>query len=228
MERITDAWEGLERRQQALAGSVAASVVLLVLALLVVGRDEAAPVDGSTTTAAAAASEPVVPPTPGMIVSSNVPPDAAAAATGGGGVAPLTASEGGGGDVATDGEASDAEARELHEEAARSWRDVDAELGVYQPPSVSGAAKAAGRDLERAARDYVECVEKAHKGDIRHCPNVLKYGVSITSTLHYDGRGVTLTKESTDGHRLDYTITPKGGKCRVLDLADSCSGWVSQ
>lgn len=228
MDRITDAWKGLGRREQVLAVAALGVVFVVSMVLLFTGDGgEVVPVDGSDA-AASAVPEPVDPSVAGETVGDAAAEEGVAASTSGGaGVAPLAVAGGGGGDVATGGYD---DLKALQAEADRNYVPDDVDDGVYVPPVVSDAVKAAGRDLEAVALEYRTCwvKAKAANADLRPCMRVLKYGVYVATEPPRNG-GIALTKQSSDGHRLDYVLMPPPqDDCRVLDQGESCDAWVSR
>ena len=211
---IIDLWRNLARREQVLAG-VVVLVAVIALVMLLMGGEETAPIDASTSAAQEPITERAVEPAPGTIVANKVPAQPIDAAPAAGGVAPISGSgSGGGGDATSD------IAEGIRLEQAQTWADVEA---VDDFPPFSESVAAAGRDLERVAAEYRECVTS--RADIRPCVNVIKFGIFIDSDWHQGGRGITLTKVSTDGHRLDYTIMGNATDCRALDGKPSCTAW---
>lgn len=212
---IIDFWRNLARREQVLAGVVVLAAIIALLVLMM-GGDETAPIDASTSAAAQPITERAVPPAPGTIVANEVPTQpVATGAEGPGGVAPIASSGAseGGGDATED--TSEGERLE------RSQTFAEAPAVVDFPP-FSDAVAAAGRDLERVAAAYRECVSK--KTDNRSCVNVVDFGVYIENNLHADGKGVTFNKQSSDGHTVVFTIMPNGD-CRSVDDQPSCTAW---
>jgi hypothetical protein len=114
-------------------------------------------------------------------------------------------------------------------EANKNYRPESYSEGAYVPPVVSEAVKAAGRDVERVAKTYKDCMAKAAaaNADARHCVNdALKYGVVISKGGLHRGASLTLAKQSSDGHTVTLTFTD-GGECRALDDSRSCIAWTT-
>lgn len=220
MGRITDAWGNLGRREQLLAAVAVAVVVLVTVSFLLLGGGEEAPINGGTVDLSAETGP--VTPAPGtvMVPSEPVAASVPGALTAGSGVVAVSSS--GSGDSADGAAIGDWES-----EAARNYEDVPVRHSPTAPVS-SNAIKAAGRDLERVAASYIACMTANQGKDTRRCVNVLAYGVFIKNGLHDDGRGITLTKTSSDGHRLDYTVMPGGSRCRALDEGEDCNAWTAQ
>jgi hypothetical protein len=229
MERITDAWDGLGRRERALAIVAVVVLLLVVIAFILFGGSEpTAPVDASTASVADAAAR-AEGEVPAMVVTEAGTPLAAPTGSTAKGVAGLAVAGGGGGagnDTGV-GPGNDPLIAEADEHYVQEAYDE----GAYKPPIVSEAVKAAGRDLERVAAEYQACMAKAHASntDSRHCMNdTLKYGVGVApGGLHRDD-GLTLVKQSSDGHELQFTTFPAPKPaCRILDKGKSCNAWVS-
>lgn len=225
MERITDAWDGLDRRERTLAIVAVAVLLLVILAFVFLGGSEEPPVsaEAAANLDAAAIAEGDV---PALVVSETGAKPLAAPVKTPEGVVGLTVSGGGGGGDAATSDPNDdpalREANELHEEESYSE-------GAYVPPVVSDAVKAAGRDIERVAKTYQECMEQANAAnkDNRHCVNVaLKYGVEISKGGLHRGISLTLSKQSSDGHTVTLTFTADG-ECRALDGSRSCDAWTT-
>lgn len=214
---IIDFWRNLARREQLLAGAGMLAIMIALMFLLLAGGDETVPIDSSTTATQQPIAERAVEPAPGTIVANKVPTQPVTAPSQASGVAPIagSASSEGGGDATAE---DISEGRRL--EQMQAWADV--EKVVDFPPFSAGVA-AAGRDLERVAASYRACI--ATKADIRPCVNVVRYGVYIEDNLHADGRGVTFTKKSSDGHTVSYTIMPDNADCRAVDDNPSCTAW---
>lgn len=228
MGRISDAWDGLGKREQMLAVVAVAVLVLVVAAFLLFGGgDPVAPVDASTSTSEAV-PDPNEPKPEGLVIDDQSPltsvpgTTVAAMPEPGAGVAALSVTGGGEGD-ATGG----AQTTPYNEGVPPVPEVVDPRR--YTPPVVSDAIKAAGRDLERVGAAYTTCMEKAAaaNADSRHCVNdALKYGVEISKGgLHRNG-GLTLAKRSSDGHTVYLTFI-NGGECRSLDDGESCDAWTT-
>ena len=217
LERLTDFWRNLGRREQALASACVVVLLLVIVFFVLSGGEETTPIDASTSGSQQALPEQAAPPPPGAIVADKPGVQAAVPAPAGGGVAGLNASGGAGGEggVISGARAIGAD-WEQDQEFAEAPKVIDF-------PPFSAAVASAGRDLERVAQEYKACV--ATRADIRPCVNVIKYGIFIDSDWHASGKGVTLSKLSSDGHRLDFTIMPDGTDCRALDEKPSCTAW---
>lgn len=213
---IIDFWRNLARREQVLAGAGLLAIVIALLFLLLAGGDETVPIDASTTATQEPITERAVEPAPGTIVANKVPIQPVTPTPQASGVAPISgssSSEGGGDATAED----ISEGRRL--EQMQTW--VDVEKIVDFPPFTASVA-AAGRDLERAMADFLKC--SARGGDRRPCIE-FRYGVEMRGEWHSSGRGITLTKESSDGHVVEYTVTADGKDCRSVDDNPSCTAW---
>lgn len=213
---IIDLWRNLARREQVLAGAGMLAIAIALVFLLLAGGDETVPIDASTTATQEPITERAVEPAPGTIVANEVPVQPVDATVVASGVAPITSSSSETGGDATAEDIS--EGRRL--EQMQTWVDVEQ---VVDFPPFSVAVAAAGRDLERVAADYRACI--ATKTDIRPCVNVVRFGVYIEDNLHADGKGVTFTKQSSDGHKVSYTIMPDNTDCRAVDDNPSCTAW---
>ena len=222
MERITDAWDGLERREKILALVAVGVLVVVVLAFLLLGGKDPAPVDAST-----AAAE-TTPQPPGLVAADPSTVTRADPATGSPaptppqGVAGLTVSSG--------GEVDSAVGPFIPDNTGAKYPDEQVDPRRYQPPVVSDAIRAAGRELERVAKAYHDCVEadKAAGRDSRHCLNeTLKGGVYIDDGGLHNRGGMTFTKQSSDGHSVVYVLMQDGSDCRALDGGRSCDAWTS-
>ena len=225
MERITDAWDGLDRRERTLAIVAVAVLLLVIIAFALLGGSEEPPVsaEAAANLDAAAIAEGDV---PAMVVAeTGAKPIAVPAGKAPEGVAGLAVSAGGDADASTFDPNDDPALREANE----NYHEDPYTEGAYVPPLVSDAVKAAGRDIERVAKTYQDCMQKAASAnqDSRHCVNdALKYGVEISKGgLHRNG-GLTLSKQSSDGHTVTLTFTV-GGECRALDGGRSCDAWTT-
>lgn len=225
MVRITDAWDGLERRERILAVVAVAVLGLVILAFALLGGSEEPPVSAEAAASldAAALAEGDV---PALVVSDAGPKPTPAPAAAPRGVAGLTVSGSGGGDA---GGAIDPSDDPALAEANKHYVNEPYTEGAYVPPVVSDAVKAAGRDLERVAKVYRECMDAAAAAnqDSRHCvSDSLRYGVEISSGGLHRGNSLTLSKQSSDGHTVTLTFTDDG-ECRALDGSRSCNAWTT-
>ncbi|MCW2923868.1 MAG: hypothetical protein JWM98_1272 [Thermoleophilia bacterium] len=223
MDRITHAWSGLSRRERLLAGGVAGAVLLVLLVVLAMGRGPD-PVVGATAGEAAPGPAPPVKAAPGTIVVNRTaapPPTSGAPAATGGGVAPLSVASDDSTGAGTPSMA-DPEGARLEAQARTQWKDVPAEPARFVPPANSEAVKLAGRDLERVAKAYADCVR--NRPDTRPCMQVIQYGVYTKDNVLDDGHGIVLMKQSSDGHTLRLAVTD-AADCRMLDDGPSCDAW---
>lgn len=221
MERITDAWDGLERREKVLALVAVGVLVVVVLAFILLGGKDPAPVDASTTAAETTPKrEGLVVGDPNTVARAE-PTTGAPAPTPPQGVAGLTVSGSGETDVATTGFTPD--------NTGVTYPPEQIDERRYRPPVVSDAIKAAGRELERVAKKYYECWTKnrAAGKDLRPCLDALDNGVFIDDGGLQNRGGMTFTKLSSDGRKVVYTLMPGGYDCRALDDGDSCDAWTS-
>jgi hypothetical protein len=218
MERITDAWDSLGRREKILAVVALGVLVVVILMFVLFGGGEPTGVDADAAASDAALQQQQQQP-PGTVAANPGTTEGDAPSTPQG-VAAISSSGGGGGDPLPEGFVPD--------NAGVTYPDEHIDDRRYHEPVVSDAVKNAGRDLERVAHEYMDCIVKAHENhtDNRPCLQ-LSFGVFTKTTPHNRG-GMTFVKMSSDGHELEYTIMPPPGEdCRSMDNGESCDAWVA-